>query len=90
MIFLIEVMVQLKNVSKKFLENNSLAVDKVSLDINKGEFLTILGPSGCGKTTTLRMIAGFEDQSDGLIFIDGEEVSKMPAYKRCVNTVFQS
>ncbi|MDU7253705.1 MAG: ATP-binding cassette domain-containing protein, partial [Clostridium sp.] len=87
---MIEVMVQLKNVSKKFLENNSLAVDKVSLEINKGEFLTILGPSGCGKTTTLRMIAGFEDQSDGLIFIDGEEISKMPAYKRCVNTVFQS
>lgn len=90
MIFLIDVMVQLKGISKRFVGSDSLAVKEVSLDIRKGEFLTILGPSGCGKTTTLRMIAGFEDPSIGSIFIDKEDVSKVPAYKRCVNTVFQS
>ena len=90
MIFLIDVMVQLKGVSKRFVGSDSLAVKDVSLDIKRGEFLTILGPSGCGKTTTLRMIAGFEDPSIGSIYIDKEDVSKIPAYKRCVNTVFQS
>ncbi|GAA0122562.1 ABC transporter ATP-binding protein [uncultured Clostridium sp.] len=87
---MIDVMVQLKGVSKRFVGSDSLAVKDVSLDIKRGEFLTILGPSGCGKTTTLRMIAGFEDPSIGSIYIDKEDVSKIPAYKRCVNTVFQS
>ncbi|WP_244991586.1 ABC transporter ATP-binding protein [Clostridium senegalense] len=87
---MIDVMVQLKGISKGFLESDFLAVDNISLDIRKGEFLTVLGPSGCGKTTTLRMIAGFENPTNGEIFIDGEEISKVPPYKRCVNTVFQS
>ncbi|MGL4730687.1 MAG: ABC transporter ATP-binding protein [Clostridium sp.] len=87
---MIDVMVQLKGVSKGFLGSDFLAVDDIALDVRKGEFLTVLGPSGCGKTTTLRMIAGFETLTKGEIFIDGEEVSKIPAYKRCVNTVFQS
>lgn len=87
---MIDVMVQLKGVSKAFIGSDGLAVNNISLDINKGEFLTILGPSGCGKTTTLRMIAGFEHPTEGQILIDGESVSNVPAYKRCVNTVFQS
>ena len=90
MIFLIDVMVQLKGVSKRFVGSDSLAVKDVSLDIKRGEFLTILGPSGCGKTTTLRMIAGFEDPSIGSIYIDKEDVSKYLHTKDVFNTVFQS
>lgn len=87
---MIDVMVKLKGISKKFESSNSFAVKNVDLEIKKGEFLTILGPSGCGKTTTLRMIAGFETPSSGSILINGEDVSMMPSYKRCVNTVFQN
>ena len=66
------------------------AVDNVSLPINAGEFVSLLGPSGCGKTTCLRMIAGFEQPDEGQILISGEAVGGVPAYKRNVNTVFQS
>ena len=66
------------------------AVRNVSLDIPRGEFFTMLGPSGCGKTTTLRMVAGFEEPSDGRVFLDGEDVTGRPAFKRPTNTVFQS
>jgi spermidine/putrescine transport system ATP-binding protein len=66
------------------------AVDGLDLDIKPGEFFTLLGPSGCGKTTTLRMLAGFEQPTDGQIFIDGVDVAQTPAHKRPVNTVFQS
>src|SRR5438105_4420972 len=55
-----------------------------------GEFFSMLGPSGCGKTTTLRMIAGFEQPSDGRILLDGADVAYVPPHKRNVNTVFQS
>lgn len=65
------------------------AVDGLDLDIRAGEFLTLLGPSGCGKTTTLRMIAGFEHPDSGTISIDGQDVSRVPAFRRPVNTVFQ-
>lgn len=65
------------------------AVDEVSLDIEDGEFFTLLGPSGSGKTTCLRMIAGFERPTRGQIFLHGKEVSNLPPYERDVNTVFQ-
>ncbi len=66
------------------------AVDGISLRIAPGELLTLLGPSGCGKTTTLRMIAGLEDPSDGVITIGEDEVTHLPAEKRDVTMVFQS
>ena len=66
------------------------AVDHLSLDIARGEFFSMLGPSGCGKTTTLRMIGGFEAPTEGTIALDGRDVTDLPAYRRDVNTVFQS
>ena len=81
-------MVKLSGIVKCFGELE--VVKGINLDIKKGEFLTLLGPSGCGKTTTLRMIAGFEDPTEGKIFIDGKDVSSKHPYERDVNTVFQS
>jgi spermidine/putrescine transport system ATP-binding protein len=66
------------------------AVDGVDQLIPGGEFFTLLGPSGCGKTTTLRLIAGFERLDEGVIRLDGDDVSRRPPHKRPVNTVFQS
>src|SRR3954447_13264672 len=66
------------------------AVDGIDIEIKPGEFFTLLGPSGCGKTTTLRMLAGFEQPTDGQILLDGVDVAQTPAHKRPVNTVFQS
>jgi len=66
-----------------------LAADRINLRIRRGEFLSFLGPSGCGKTTALRMLAGFENPSDGMVRIDGQDVSRVPAYARPVNMVFQ-
>ena len=66
------------------------AIKRLDLDIRPGEFLSLLGPSGCGKTTLLRMIAGFEEPTDGVILLDGEDLTVLPPYKRPVNTVFQS
>ena len=66
------------------------AVDGIDLEVPRGEFITLLGPSGSGKTTTLRMIAGFVTQDAGSIRIDGEEMSKVPPYRRDVGMVFQN
>ena len=74
--------------SKQF-EDGKYALNDVSLQVKKGEFVTILGPSGCGKTTLLRCIAGFQVASSGEILLKGEDVTKTPPYKRPVNTVFQ-
>jgi spermidine/putrescine transport system ATP-binding protein len=67
-----------------------VAVDHIDLEVRDGEFFSLLGPSGCGKTTTLRMIGGFEQPTDGRIELQGEDVTWLPAYKRNVNTVFQN
>ena len=80
--------VRLDHVTKRFGE--FAAVRAVELDIPRGEFFTMLGPSGCGKTTTLRMVAGFEDPTEGRVLLDGEDVTDRPAFKRPTNTVFQS
>jgi spermidine/putrescine transport system ATP-binding protein len=66
------------------------AVDRLDLEIEAGEFFSLLGESGCGKTTTLRMIAGFEDPDEGRVVVDGEDLTGVSAHKRPVNTVFQS
>src|SRR6266542_1183359 len=81
--------VRLVNVTKRF-DGDVLAVDDLTLDIVSGSFFALLGPSGCGKTTTLRMIGGFEQPTEGHIYLGEREVSGLPAYKRDVNTVFQS
>ena len=80
--------VELRNVTKNF--GDVIAVDDLSLNIHDGEFFSLLGPSGCGKTTTLRMIAGFEQPSEGEIYIRNQPVAGIPAHQRPVNTVFQS
>ena len=66
-----------------------VALDRVSLEVQPGEFLTLLGPSGCGKTTLLRLLAGFEAPDEGRLLISGRDVAGLPPYKRPVNTVFQ-
>ena len=80
--------IHLEGVTKRF--GNSVAVDDLDLEIGQGEFFSLLGPSGCGKTTTLRMVAGFEQPSEGRIYLEGEPVETVPPYERNVNTVFQS
>ena len=80
--------VELEGVTKRF--GGFTAVDEMTLQIARGEFFSLLGPSGCGKTTTLRLIAGFEQPSAGAIRLDGEDIAKVPPYRRHVNTVFQS
>ena len=78
----------LKGLSKRF--GDFTAVDGIDLDVNRGEFITLLGPSGSGKTTTLRMIAGFTSQDGGQIHIGGEDMSRVPPYRREVGMVFQN
>ena len=80
-------LIELKNLTKNYGEQQVLR--GIDLDIHENEFLTLLGPSGCGKTTTLRIIAGFEEPSGGQVLFNGQEISKLPPYKREVNTVFQ-
>ncbi|MFV2083492.1 ABC transporter ATP-binding protein [Micromonospora sp. LOL_021] len=80
--------VALKDVSKVFADG-TVAVDKVNLDVNDGEFMVLLGPSGCGKSTVLRMIAGLEDPSSGAVLLDGELANDIPPRDRRVAMVFQ-
>jgi putrescine transport system ATP-binding protein len=81
-------LVRFDQVSKRF--GDTVAVDRVSLDIYEGEFFALLGPSGCGKTTLLRMLAGFETADEGRILLAGKDISPVPPYRRPVNMMFQS
>src|SRR5262249_49792962 len=81
-------MVELREVSKQF--GDVVAVDRVSLSIRVGEFITLLGPSGCGKTTILRMISGLDTPTSGRVLLDRVDVTGAPPYRRDVNQVFQS
>ena len=79
--------IEVRDVTKRF--GDVVAVDNVSFNIEKGEFFALLGPSGCGKTTILRMISGFETPSEGDIYIAGELMTTVPAFRRPTNLVFQ-
>jgi len=80
--------IQLVELTKEF--SDVRAVDGINVEIDRGEFFSLLGPSGCGKTTTLRLVAGFEEPTSGSILLEGADVAHLPAHKRNVNTVFQS
>src|SRR3984957_6233076 len=79
---------QLENLSKRF--DDFIAVNNVSLGIERGEIFCLLGASGCGKTTLLRLLAGFESASSGRVLIDGLDLADVPPYRRPVNMMFQS
>jgi putative spermidine/putrescine transport system ATP-binding protein len=79
--------VQLESVAKSY--GGAVALARLDLTVNAGEFFTLLGPSGSGKTTTLRLIAGFERPDQGRILLDGADVAALPPFARAVNTVFQ-
>ncbi|MBN3490203.1 ATP-binding cassette domain-containing protein [Acholeplasma equirhinis] len=80
-------LIQLKDVTKEY--NGQVVLRGIDLEIKSNEFVTFLGPSGCGKTTTLRIIGGFVEPTSGEVLFDGEDILKLPAYKRPTNTVFQ-
>ena len=82
-----DAVIELKGLTKNY--DDQQVLKGIDLVIRRNEFLTLLGPSGCGKTTTLRIIAGFEDPSGGEVLFDGVDLTKIPSYKREVNTVFQ-
>ncbi|MCH5265984.1 MAG: ABC transporter ATP-binding protein [Lachnospiraceae bacterium] len=79
--------IELKNISKSF--DGELVLDRLNLEIRENEFVTLLGPSGCGKTTTLRIMGGFETVDEGQVLLHGEDIARVPANKRPINTVFQ-
>lgn len=80
--------VQLEHIKKAF--GRQVVIPHLDLDIKNGEFITLLGPSGCGKTTLLRIIAGFESPTEGVVRLEGQDITHLPPYKRNVNTVFQN
>lgn len=79
--------IELKNISKNY--NGVTVLDNINLYIRQNEFLTLLGPSGCGKTTTLRIIGGFTEPSEGTVLFEEKDITTIPPYKRRINTVFQ-
>ncbi len=83
-----DTIIELHGITKVF-EDGFKAVDDFNLEVKRGEFVTFLGPSGCGKTTTLRMIAGFDNPTEGDILLNGSSIIHLPPYKRPINTVFQ-
>src|SRR4030095_3310829 len=80
--------ISFNNVSKKF--GDSVVVDDLTLEIDRGEFVVLLGPSGCGKTTTLRMLAGLESVTSGDIYLDDKRINEVPTQHRDLAMVFQS
>lgn len=80
--------ITLKNIEKYF--GKSKVLDNINIDIEKGEFVSLLGPSGCGKTTLLRIISGLESKNSGEIYVDGKEISKVSPVKRNIGIVFQN
>ena len=80
--------VRFEHITKRF--GDAYAVEDLNLEVHAGEFFSLLGPSGCGKTTSLRMLGGFEEPTEGRVLIGGEDVTDLPPYRRDVNTVFQS
>ncbi|PID16362.1 spermidine/putrescine ABC transporter ATP-binding protein [Sporosarcina sp. P34] len=80
--------IRFENVTKRYNESTTV-LDRVSFEMERGKFYTLLGPSGCGKTTILRLIAGFTEATDGGIFFNGKKINSVPANERQVNTVFQ-
>ncbi len=83
-----ENIIELRHISRTF-DDGFRVVEDFNLTIQRGEFVTFLGPSGCGKTTTLRMIAGFEEPTEGELLLNGKDIRKLPPNKRPINTVFQ-
>lgn len=83
-----DTLIELKHVKKVF-EDGMTVIEDLSLEIKKGEFVTLLGPSGCGKTTILRMIGGFEKPTEGELLLNGKDISNLPPNERPINTVFQ-
>lgn len=83
-----DAILELRQLSKHFPAHH--AVRDISLEIQRGEFFSLVGPSGCGKTTTLRLIAGFETPTTGAVWLNGARIDHLPPYRRNVNTVFQS
>lgn len=79
--------IDLRNISKEY--DGIKVLDNINLYIRKNEFLTLLGPSGCGKTTTLRIIGGFEQPTEGKVIFEGKDITTLPPYERQINTVFQ-
>ncbi len=82
-----DIFIDLQGISKTY--SNTKVLDDLNLTVKENEFLTLLGPSGCGKTTTLRIIGGFEKPDEGAVIFDGKDITKLPPYKRELNTVFQ-
>lgn len=80
-------LIEFRNIVKEF--DGQIVLKGINLDIYENEFVTLLGPSGCGKTTLLRILGGFLEQDNGEVYLDGNEISKVPAYERPINTVFQ-
>lgn len=80
--------IKINNIRKSY-DGKTNVIEDISLDIKEGEFVTLLGPSGCGKTTLLRMIGGFDRQTEGEILLDGSDISVLPPHQRPINTVFQ-
>ena len=82
-----ENIIELRHISKVY--DSGFSIPDFNLEVKRGEFVTFLGPSGCGKTTTLRMIAGFDIPTEGVILLNGKDISKLPPNERPINTVFQ-
>jgi ABC-type Fe3+/spermidine/putrescine transport system ATPase subunit len=86
----VDTILELRQLTKRYVPASAAAVDGISLEIRRGELFSLLGPSGCGKTTTLRLIAGFEDPTSGEVWLDGARIDQKKPYERNVTTVFQN